>query len=308
MTLRLQGYIDLPAHVKAGGFDHAAVNVRRGRMYLAHTANDALDVIDCDADRYLHSTAGLPGVAGALVAEQQDLVFTSNRGEDTVSILRITDEHEVARIKVGVRPNGLAFDPGRGHLLAANVGNPDIAGSFTLSAVDVVQRKVVASIPVSGRTRWTVYDPKSDAFYVNIAAPAQIVVVDATLPTGVSRSIDVPVEGPHGLDLDLDGRRLFCACDAAQLVTVSCETGRTLDTLPLSGSPDVIFFNRASQRLFVAIGDRGVIDVIDTGAMKPLESVRTEKGAHTIALDASRNKVYAFLPESHKAAVYIDRA
>jgi hypothetical protein len=34
--------------------------------------------------------------------------------------------------------------------------------------------------------------------------------------------------------------------------------------------------------------------------------VPTEAGAHTLALDRKRNKVYAFLPRSHRAAVFVD--
>jgi hypothetical protein len=34
--------------------------------------------------------------------------------------------------------------------------------------------------------------------------------------------------------------------------------------------------------------------------------ITTEKGAHTLGFDASRNKVYAFLPQTHRAAVYKD--
>jgi len=59
--------------------------------------------------------------------------------------------------------------------------------------------------------------------------------------------------------------------------------------------------------LYVAIGDPGVIEVIDTEAMKLLETVPTETGAHTIAFDAPRNKVHAFLPQTNRAAVYIDK-
>ena len=36
--------------------------------------------------------------------------------------------------------------------------------------------------------------------------------------------------------------------------------------------------------------------------MRRLASVPTERGAHTIGFDAARNTVYAFLPESHRAA------
>src|SRR5881628_53806 len=84
--LKRVGEIELPAHRGDGGFDHAAVHHRRHRLYVAHTANDAIDVIDTQAGRYVSSIAGLKGVAGALVDEDQDLVFTSNRGENTVGI------------------------------------------------------------------------------------------------------------------------------------------------------------------------------------------------------------------------------
>ena len=69
----------------------------------------------------------------------------------------------------------------------------------------------------------------------------------------------------------------------------------------------MIFLNATLGHLYVAIGDPGVIDVFDTRAMQPLETVATERDAHTIAFDATRHKVYAFLPHTHRAAVYIDR-
>ena len=112
---------------------------------------------------------------------------------------------------------------------------------------------------------------------------------------------------PHGLDLDMAQGRLYCACDAQVLVCVDAGSGRVLDERALSGSPDVIFFNPSLGHLYVAIGDPGVIDVFDTRTMQRLETVVTAQGAHTIALDAARNKVYAFLPHTHQAAVYIDQ-
>ena len=56
----------------------------------------------------------------------------------------------------------------------------------------------------------------------------------------------------------------------------------------------------------MAIGDPGVVKVIDTDTMRRRETVRTESGAHTLAFDASSNTVYAFLPETHRTAVYVD--
>lgn len=308
MTLKLSGYVDLPAHMKPGGFDHAAVHRHSGRLYVAHTINDAIDVIDCATDRYLHSIPNLTGVAGALVSDERDLVFTSNRGENTIGIFAPDAETKLVKVPVGVKPNGLSFDPQRGLLLAANVGDPAIADSFTVSIVDVVQRALIASIPVPGRTRWTIFDAASDVFYVNIADPAQIVIVDAKQPTRVARTLTSPVAGPHGLDLDAAQRRLFCACDAKQLITLDIVSGVVLNASDLSGTPDVIFFNTARRHLYVASGDPGVIDVFETESMRRIEVISTEQGAHTIGFDADRNKVYAFLPQTHRAAVYIDQS
>jgi DNA-binding beta-propeller fold protein YncE len=306
MSLEQKGHIELPAHIKTGGFDHAAVHQANARLYVAHTSNDALDVIDCANDQYLYSIPNLAGVAGALVSEERNLVFTSNRGENTVGIFAPNDEANLIKVRVGIRPNGLAFDPTRGLLLAANVGDPVVPNSFTVSIVDVKERKMIADVLVPGRTRWTVFDPRANVFYVNIADPAQVVVIHAEQPSQIARVFEIPAVGPHGLDLDIETARLFCACDGKKLIALDIRSGNVLDECELSGPPDVIFFNAALQHLYIAIGDPGVIEVFDTNPLQRIQLVPTENGAHTMGFDAERNKLYAFLPQTHRATIYVD--
>jgi DNA-binding beta-propeller fold protein YncE len=83
-------------------------------------------------------------------------------------------------------------------------------------------------------------------------------------------------------------------------------SGKILGLADLSGAPDVIFFNSGSKHLYVAVGDPSVIDVFKTDSLKRLEVVPTGKGAHTLAFDVQRNKVYAFLPQNHTAQVFVD--
>jgi hypothetical protein len=52
------------------------------------------------------------------------------------------------------------------------------------------------------------------------------------------------------------------------------------------------------------VGNPGVIDVFDTKTMTSLGRVETEKGAHTLAFAPSGDRVYAFLPATHRAAIY----
>jgi DNA-binding beta-propeller fold protein YncE len=307
-VLRHLGFVELPAHAGAGGFDHAAVHGPTGRLYAAHTANDAVDVIDLAALKHVGSIPGLTAVAGALVAEVPDLVFTSNRGENTVGIFSPTDDTRVEKIAVGIRPNGLAHDPGRGRLLVAHVGDPAVAGSCTVSVIEVPRRRRIADLPVPGRTRWAVFDPPADAFHVNVADPPQILVVSAGDPVTVHRVVHGPGVGPHGLDIDIARRRLFCACDAATLVELDADTGKVVHVEAIAGVPDVVFFNAALRRLYVAVGDPGVIEVFDTVPLRRHQSVPTEEGAHTLAFDPARHLVAAFLPRTHRASLYVDRA
>jgi DNA-binding beta-propeller fold protein YncE len=306
MALRLLGHIELPPNQGKVGFDHADVHLPSDRLYVAHTSNDALDVIDIARDRYIESIPELTGVAGALVSEARELVFTSNRGENTVSVFAPGAERDAFKIPVGVRPNGLAFDPARGILIAANVGDASIPNSYSVSVVDIERRERIAEIGVPGRTRWAIYDAEHETFFVNISAPALIIGIDARNPGKISKQYEIPAEGPHGLELDAATGRLLCACDAGVLLAVDVGSGRLQGTVPLSGSPDVVFLNSHFGRLYVAIGDPGVVDVIDIRAMRKHEVVSTEAGAHTLAIDRKRNKLYAFLPQTHRAAVFVD--
>ena len=208
------------------------------------------------------------------------------------------------KIAVGVQPNGLAYDHKRRLILVANLGDPAVPGSYTLTIVNLDNPAVRTEIPVAGPTRWALFDPNAQAFYVNISTSAEIVVVDARNPDKIARVIPVPSAGPHGLDLDRATHRLFCACDSGALITLDARSGKVLSRNPLSGTPDVVFYNRQRQQLYVAVGDPGVIDVFDTSTMQSLGRVATEKGAHTTALAPAGDRLYAFLPATHRAAVY----
>ncbi len=302
--LSLAGYVDLPPHVGKGGFDHAAVHAASGHVYVAHTANDAVDVFDPLRREFLYSIPDLPGVAGALVSDEGQLILSSNRAADTIGVFTPGREPVVRRLGVGVRPNGLAYDHRRKLVLAANVGDEATSGTHTVSMVWLGGDSVRREIAVPGRTRWTVFDPTTGLFYVNIAKPSQIIVIDARQPDRIARTYAIAHAGAHGLDLDIETQRLFCACDAGVLVTLDARSGGVLDEKPLSGVPDVVWFNRQRQQLYVAVGDPGVIDVFATSPVTRLETVETEGGAHTTALSPAGDWLCAFLPRSHRAVIY----
>lgn len=271
---------------------------------MAHTSNDCVDMIDCRHDKYLRSIPNLTGVAGVLVSDEKDMIFTSNRGENTIGVFNHGKDNDLQKIKVGGRPNGLAFDSSRNFLLAANVPRTENRDPVTISVIDVSNRIVTADVAVPGRTRWAVFDPKTERFYVNVANPSQVAFLDAKDPYELAGSYQIPAIGPHGLDIDQRGRRLFCACDEGRMYSIDIESEKVSKVSELAGSPDVIFYNSQFDHLYVTIGDPSIIQVFDTNTLKELQTIETEKGTHTIGFNQETSRVYAFMPESHRASVF----
>ena len=116
--------------------------------------------------------------------------------------------------------------------------------------------------------------------------------------------IDGLPAGPHGLDLDRPGDRAFVACDAGIVVALDLASDRELGRVPIAGEPDAIWYSSATERLYVAIGQPGVIDVVDGRTLAVVDQLTTEEGAHTTAFDSERQRLYVFLPRRCEAVVY----
>jgi DNA-binding beta-propeller fold protein YncE len=304
VTLERQGFIPIPPGASPG-FDHADVydaGEAGQRMYVADTGANRIDVLDCVTNTYLHSLTDIPGVAGVLIDNWHDLLFSSDRGCARASIFRASTEELLGQVEVGAHPNGLAYDPGRRQLFTFNLGDP-LGVGCSASVVELAGMRVVATIPLAGRPRWAMYDGDSDQVLVNIQKPAEIALINCeTLK--VDGAYAVPSEGPHGMGIV--GDRIFCATDGQALVVLSRAGGEVIASLDLPGVPDVVMADEGLAHLYVAIGDPGVISVFDTGTLAHLKTVATELGAHTMGINPLQHTVYVFLPTSSRAAVLVD--
>jgi DNA-binding beta-propeller fold protein YncE len=300
MTLVLRGLIDLPEH-RSGGFDHGDVHLASGRVFVAHTANGTVEVIDGDRVVFERTLRGCPEASGVLcIQEGGGQVLVAARAGAAVMVFDTLSCEFLRAIPVGPRPNGLAWDPGRGQLLVADVEE------HNARLVDPRTGACLARVDLPGRPRWCVYQPTRDRFLVNIREPACVAALAGGVAT-LTGQINVEVAGPHGLDLDRAGGRAFVACDGAAVVVLDLADDREVARVPIAGEPDAVWYNAALERLYVAIGQPGVIDVIDCRRMALDQRITTEEGAHTTAFDAQRQRLYVFLPHSCRAAVYAEQ-
>jgi YVTN family beta-propeller protein len=304
--LVLRQYIPLPTH-PAGDFDHGDVYLESSRIFFANTAAGTVEVIDGEHLRHLTTIPDCPEASGVLCAQEDALIFAAARGAGKLLVIDPTTNAVLRTVAVGQKPNGLAWDQRRKHLLVADVQEN------TARLIDPQAGEVMASVDLPGRPRWAVYHQASDRFLVNIREPACVAVLSAD-PFLLMERFSVWSPGPHGLDLDQDGRRAFVACDGNTVVTLDLATGREQARVAIAGSPDAIWHNHQRNRLYVAIAHLGilheapgVINVVNTETMTVEEQIPTEAGAHTTAYDARRQRLYVFLP-SCRVAVYEERA
>jgi len=296
MPLQFRQAIDLPPH-ETGGFDHADVHRPSGRVFLAHTALGQVDIIDGGAGTYVAATPGCPEASGVLCPPDTDLAFAAARGAGRVLVLEAPSGTLLRTLDAGTRPNGLAWDPARRGLLVADVQD------HRARLLDPETGRVVTTVELPGRPRWCLYDRQGDRFLVNIADPARVVVLAADTLTPAP-SLPVVHQGPHGLALDDATGHLFVACDSGDLAVLELGSGAVLHTLPIAGPPDVLWLNASRQRLYIAMGSPGVVQVLDTRTMTLVEEIATEDGAHTLTFDEVRQRLYVFLPRSGQASVY----
>lgn len=296
MALTPAGAIPLPSH-PSGGFDHGDVHLETGLVFLAHTATGTVEIIDGERGIHRGTIPGCPAASGVLCAQPERLVFAAARGAGKVLVVMAASGAVTAEIVVGPNPNGLAWDPRRHRLLVADVQD------FRARLVDPGAGSIVAGGELPGRPRWCVYDSDGDRFLVNIREPACIAVLDAdTAATRERWPVSSP--GPHGLDLDVEHGRALVACDGGNVLALDLKTGRELAGVVIPGQPDAIWYNADRSCVYVAIGQPGILAVIDTRAMAIGQEIATEAGAHTTAFDRTRQRLYVFLPGSCRAAVY----
>lgn len=294
-TLRLRETISLPPHPK-GDFDHGDVDLKSGRVFVANTAAGTVEVIDGEHLQHLLTIPGCPEASGVLCAQEERLVFAAARGAGKLLIIATDTAQVQQEIIVAPRPNGLAWDGDRKHLLVADV-QENLA-----QLVDLQAGRVTATAQLPGRPRWCLYRPADASFLINIREPACVVVISAST-FALTRTLPISASGPHGLALSQDGSRAWVACDEGVVIALDLATGEELARAPIAGLPDVVWQNHRLNRLYVSVATPGVIEVINTVTMLVEEQLATETGAHTSAYDAQRQRLYAFLP-SCQAVVY----
>ena len=103
-----------------------------------------------------------------------------------------------------------------------------------------------------------------------------------------------PGDTPTGLSIDPEHHRLFVGCENKMMVLLDSQSGKVLSTAPIGAGVDATAYDPGPDLAFASNGEGSVTIARETspGTLEVLQTLKTEKGARTLALDTSTHKIY----------------
>src|SRR5215218_3265540 len=195
MSLKVLGVIKIPGAL-GSEFDHGIYDAKSRRVFIAHTKQSTIEVINPDSERHMATLRGFPGAAGA-VADDGEILVT-NRGSASIAWLDAGTLETKSVLKTGARPNGAAIIRRLALGIAACIGADN--ESPTLQAFRLNDgHKMILDLP--GRPRWCVADAAAERLFLCIREPSMILVASLPKLRLVAQWM-LPSAGAHGLDID----------------------------------------------------------------------------------------------------------
>ncbi|GEM33638.1 hypothetical protein NN3_46450 [Nocardia neocaledoniensis NBRC 108232] len=275
-------------------FDYTSLDPGSGALYIAHMGAGEVIEVDTRAHRVVRTIADLPGVHGVLAVPGRHQVFATVTDRNQMATIDADTGVVVRTTPTGEYPDGLAYDSRRAAVWTTN----EHAGTETV--IDADTGVVQATVGLGGEVGNVVYDVAIDRVLVGVQGRGEIAVIDpATF--AVTDRIGVPgCAGPHGLALDGPDQVVFVGCEGnATLVTVDLTARRVTDRHGVGPTPDVLVYDEAARRLYVA-AESGWVSVFDYhgGRTTVVASRFMADGAHTLALDPGTHHSFFPLPRS----------
>lgn len=267
-----------------GGWDYLTMDAAARRLYI--TRSSRVMVLDVEEGKVVGEVAKTPGVHGVALVPKHKRGFTSNGGDATATVFDLDTSREIARTKVGNRPDAILYDPASDRVFTFNAGSKD---ATALAAAD---GKAAGTVELGGRPESGVADEKG-LVYVNIVDKSEVVVFDSNKLQVKDRwSLDSG-KGPTGIALDRVKRRLFVTCRNEKMVILDANSGKTLATLPIGKGTDACAFDPGTCRAFSSNGD-GTLTVVEeqpADHFRVAANVQTQVGARTMALDTKTHNI-----------------
>ena len=280
----------------AGGgeyYDYISVDAEARRVYISH----GTEVVILSPDDYsvVGKIEGLTRCHGIAVAKDLGKGFISDgdgRPDNPVQEVVIFDLKTLkvtSRVKTNqIDTDAIIYEPVTKHIFVFNGDN------HNTTVIDAVKGTVITTIDLVGKVEFPAVDGKG-MVYDNNPEKNDIVAIDARTNTIKARWPTSPEGSPTSLTMDQKNRRLFSGGRGPQFeIMMDADTGKVLQSYPISAGVDANAFEPATGMLFVATRE-GMLHIYHEDSpdkLSEVEAVKTEYGAKTLQVDPKTHKVF----------------
>jgi DNA-binding beta-propeller fold protein YncE len=272
--LRLEKTVELPD--VQGRIDHMSVDVKGQRLFVSALGNNTVEVIDLRKGKRIKTIGDLKEPQGVLYVPDSDRLYVASGKDGSVRIFDGTSYTVLKTIEYGDDADNLRYDSRRQRVYVGY-------GSGAMAEIDNQGNK-------AGETKLDAHpesfqlDKDDSRIYVNLPKSHKVAVLDrekrtvlATWGTGVAFA-----NYPMALD-EADHRLFVVTRFPARLLVFDTDSGKTIQSLPVIGDCDDVFYDRTRKRIYASGGEGGisVFEQKDADHYADSERIPTVKGART---------------------------
>ncbi len=267
-------------------FDYITVDSAARRVYLSHGTE--IKVIDADSGALIANITGLKQDHGVAVASELGRGFITDGAQGTVIIFDLQTLKVTGEAKADKDADSIVYDPFSKRVFVMN-GDP-----HSSTVIDAKSGSVVGTIDLGGGPEFAVADGNGTV-YVNLEDKSELVAIDSRSLKIKSRWPLAPAGAPTALAMDVQHHRLFSAGRNPQmLVVLDSDSGKVLQSFPISAGVDAAAFEPETGLLFVSTRE-GMVHVFHEDSpdkFSEAETIKTEFGAKTMGLDTKTHNLF----------------
>jgi len=280
-----------------GGWDYLTVDEQARRLYVTHATK--IVVVDIDTEKIAGEITNTPGVHGFALVPEYKVGFSSNGREGRLSLVNLKTLKTKSRPKAGQNPDAILYDPGSEQIYAFN------GGDNSVTIVEGDDGDAVTTTQLPGKPEFAAVDSKAGRVYCNLEDKNTVAVIDTVSHKVVNTWPIAPGERASGMAFDVEHHRLFLGCGGNKMMVMMDSTdGKVIASVPTGAGVDANAFDPGTQLVFSSNGEGNVTIAHEDSPDKltVVQTLATQRGARTMALDPKTHKIYLAVAEYEPAA------
>ena len=256
MPLTDQGNVQLPRETvaKLPLFDLLTLDARRGYLYVAHTSNSTVDIVDVRSKKLAGSIAGVAGVKQIALTPDPNIIFASASTAGGVLEIDVDARKVLATIPVDGSPDAIDYDPVHDYVVVC------LGGAKKLAAIDLGSLQVTSiykGCDIKAPTGMA-YDPAQARLFV--ADRALVSVIDVLVDRCLG-SVDIG-NGVDQITINPHNHHLYTANGGSRnLSVIDIVSLQPLGEQGTGPSGDGVAVDPTTNTVYVIVGRAGIIAV-----------------------------------------------